>query len=192
VARVAGGRVRVARVRALTLGFETERLRLRDWRPEDRAPFAALNADPEVMFWFPAPMSRAESDVLADRIQAGLDDRGWGLWAVERIADQRFLGFTGLAPVDFEAPFTPAVEIGWRLARSAWGEGYATEAARRVVRHAFEAMELPELVSFTAVGNERSWRVMERLGMRRDGEFDHPRVPDGHPLRRHVLYRLSA
>jgi RimJ/RimL family protein N-acetyltransferase len=184
-------RRRLAGVRALTRGFETERLRLREWRPEDRAPFAALNADPEVMRWFPGALSRAESDALADRIAAGLSDRGWGLWAVERMRDQEFLGFTGLAPVDFEAPFAPAVEIGWRLARSAWGEGYATEAARRVIRHAFEAMELAELVSFTAVGNERSWRVMERLGMRRDGEFDHPRLPEGHPLRRHVLYRLA-
>jgi RimJ/RimL family protein N-acetyltransferase len=182
----------VAGVRALTRGFETERLRLRDWRPEDRAPFAALNADPEVMRWFPAPLTRAQSDAFADRIAARLDDRGWGLWAVERMRDQAFLGFTGLARVDFDAPFAPAVEIGWRLARSAWGEGYATEAACRVVRHAFEAMELAELVSFTAVGNERSWRVMERLGMRRDGEFDHPRLPQGHPLRRHVLYRLAG
>jgi RimJ/RimL family protein N-acetyltransferase len=175
----------------LTLGFETERLRLRGWRPEDREPFAALNADPEVMRWFPAPLSRAESDALADRIEAGLNDRGWGLWAVERMHDQAFLGFTGLAPVNFDAPFTPAVEIGWRFARSAWGEGYATEAARRVARHALGPMELPELVSFTALGNERSWRLMERIGMRRDGEFDHPRLPVGHPLRRHVLYRLA-
>lgn len=179
----------MAGVRALT-GFETERLRLRTWRREDRAPFAALNADPEVMRWFPAPLSRAESDAFADRIARGLQDRGWGLWAVERRSDQAFLGFTGLAPVTFAAPFAPAVEIGWRLARHAWGHGYATEAAQRVVEHALGPLELPGLVSFTAVGNVRSRRVMERIGMRPDGEFEHPALPEGHPLRRHVLYRL--
>jgi RimJ/RimL family protein N-acetyltransferase len=175
----------------MTTGFETERLRLRGWREEDRAPFAALNADPEVMRWFPGTLSRAESDALADRLQAALEDAGWGLWAVERMADQEFLGFTGLARVDFEAPFAPAIEIGWRFARDAWGHGYATEAAQAVARRALGPMELPELVSFTAAGNTRSRAVMERLGMRQDGEFDHPRLPAGHELRRHVLYRLA-
>jgi ribosomal-protein-alanine N-acetyltransferase len=136
-------------------------------------------------------LSRAESDAFADRIDAGLRDRGWGLWAVERRSDRSFLGFTGLAPVDFEAPFTPAVEIGWRFARAAWGQGFATEAARAVAAHALGPMALPELVSFTVAGNTRSRRVMERIGMRPDGEFDHPRLPPEHPLRRHVLYRLA-
>ncbi len=173
--------------------LRTERLLLRRWRGADRPPFAALNADLDVMRHFPAPLSRAESDALADAIEARLVRDGWGLWALED-ARGRFLGFTGLATVDFEAPFAPAVEIGWRLAREAWGHGHATEAARAAARFAFEELALDELVSFTAPANLRSRAVMTRLGMTHDaaGDFEHPRVPEGHPLRTHVLYRLAA
>jgi RimJ/RimL family protein N-acetyltransferase len=172
--------------------LRTDRLSLRRWRLADRAPFAALNADPEVMRWFPATLSRRESDELADRIEAGFERDGWGLWALEERASGRFVGFTGLARPGFEAHFAPAVEIGWRLARDAWGRGYATEAAGAATTFAFEVAGLDTLVSFTAEGNARSRAVMRRLGMRHDPaeDFDHPGLPPGHPLRRHVLYRL--
>jgi RimJ/RimL family protein N-acetyltransferase len=174
--------------------LETPRLVLRPWRPEDRPPFAAMNADPEVMRHFPAPMTPEASDGFAARVEADMAARGWGLWALETRADGAFIGFTGLQPVSFEAPFAPAVEIGWRLARPAWGKGYATEAAREAVRFAFADLGLEALVSFTATTNVRSIAVMERIGMTRDPaeDFDHVRVPDGSPLRRHVLYRLRA
>jgi RimJ/RimL family protein N-acetyltransferase len=172
--------------------LRTERLVLRHWRPDDREPFAALNADPEVRRHFPSTLDRAASDAEAGRHAAALDERGWGLWAVEVVGGQPFVGFVGLAPAAFDAPFTPAVEIGWRLARGAWGRGYATEGARAVVAHAFGDLGLDELVSFTAVANVRSRHVMEKLGMTRDPaeDFDHPNVAPGHPVRRHVLYRL--
>jgi RimJ/RimL family protein N-acetyltransferase len=171
----------------------TERLLLRRWRAADRAPFAALNADAEAMRYFPAPLARVESDALAERAAAQVDRHGWGLWAVELRARGAFIGFTGLARATFEAPFTPAVEIGWRLAPSAWGRGYATEAARAAAAFAFEQLGIDELVSFTAAANARSRAVMERLGMTRDPaeDFNHPAVPAGE-LRRHVLYRLAA
>ncbi|HUP85998.1 MAG TPA: GNAT family N-acetyltransferase [Acidimicrobiales bacterium] len=174
--------------------LRTERLLLRAWRDEDRPPFAALNADPEVRLHFPSVLDRAASDLEADRHAAGLEERGWGLWAVEVVGGSSFVGFVGLAPATFAAPFTPAVEIGWRLARLAWGRGYATEAASTVLRHAFEEVGLEEVVSFTAVENARSRRVMEKIGLTRDpaDDFDHPNVPEGHPLRRHVLYRLRT
>lgn len=149
-----------------------------------------MNADPEVMEHFPATLDRDEADASFDRISGILASRGWGLWAVD--LDGEFLGFTGLAPVTFHARFTPAIEVGWRLARHAWGHGYATEAARAALAYAWDELELDEVVSMTAVGNIRSRAVMERLGMTREpaDDFDHPRVVPGHPLRRHVLYRL--
>ncbi len=173
--------------------LETQRLLLRGWRPEDRTPFAALNADPEVMRHFPAPLTRRESDALADRIETYMERVGWGLWAMEERATGRFLGFTGLARPNFEAPFMPAVEIGWRLDRAAWGHGFATEAARAAAAFGFDQLELEEIVAFTVAANERSVAVMRRLGMTRDpaGDFDHPLVQSPH-LRRHVLYRLTA
>ena len=173
--------------------LETERLLLRRWRPEDRAPFAALNADPKVMRHFPALLTRRESDGLADRIETYMERAGWGLWAMEERATGRFLGFTGLARPGFEAPFMPAVEIGWRLQRSAWGRGFATEAARAAARFAFDELALEEIVSLAVVANERSRAVMRRLGMTHDpaDDFDHPLVEQPH-LRRHVLYRLRA
>jgi RimJ/RimL family protein N-acetyltransferase len=171
--------------------IRTARLVLREWREEDRDPWAALNADPEVREFFPATLDRSESDAAFDRLSAGVIDRGWGLWAVEH--DGEFIGFTGLAPVGADLPFAPAIEVGWRLTRSAWGHGFATEAARVALGFAFEQLAVPAVVSYTAEGNTRSRAVMERLGLSRDleGDFDHPRVPEGSPVRRHVLYRLS-
>jgi len=172
--------------------FCTSRLILRHWREEDRQPWAELGADPEVMQHFPKTLTREESDAFVDGVGAQLEERGWGLWAVEERETGRFLGFTGLNVPRFEAHFTPAVEIGWRLRRDAWGSGFATEAARGVLTVAFDDLELPEVVSFTAVPNERSQAVMRRLGMTRDPaeDFDHPVLAEDSPLRRHVLYRL--
>jgi RimJ/RimL family protein N-acetyltransferase len=172
--------------------LETERLLLRRWRQSDREPFARMNADVEVMRHFPARMTREESDALVDRIEQHFRDEGFGLYAVERRAEGDFIGFVGLQRVRFDAPFGPAVEIGWRLAPHAWGHGYSTEAARRVLEHAFGPLALEQVVSFTVPANEPSWRVMERIGMTHDpaDDFDHPRVPAGHPLERHVLYRM--
>ena len=171
----------------------TDRLLLRHWRDADRAPFAAMNADPRVMEHFPAPLTRDESDALVDEFERRFDPRGFGLWALERRDNRTFIGFTGLADVPWDAPFTPAIEVGWRLAPDAWGHGYATEAAREAVRFGFEDAGLDEIVSFTVLANLRSRAVMERLGMTHDpaDDFDHPRLPATHPLRRHVLYRLD-
>jgi RimJ/RimL family protein N-acetyltransferase len=172
----------------------TEQLLLRSWRETDRAPFAALNADPVVMEFYPAPLSEDESNAFVDRIEQGFAERGWGLWAVEHVECGSFIGYVGLAPALFEASFTPAVEIGWRLDRDHWGHGYATEAARAALDYGFNTLGLDEIVSFTAPANVRSQRVMQKLGMTRDpdGDFDHPNVPEGHPIRPHVLYRLPA
>lgn len=172
--------------------LRTERLLLRPWRDADLEPFAALNADPRVMRYFPSVMRRAESDAFAQRIRAGLIREGFGLLAAEVHGGARFIGFVGLSRPDYNLPFSPCVEIGWRLASRHWGRGYATEAARACVRWAFDSLGLDELVSFTVPHNLASRRVMEKLGMRRRAEedFDHPRLPAGHPLRRHVLYRL--
>jgi RimJ/RimL family protein N-acetyltransferase len=145
------------------------------------------------MRFFPAPPSREESDQLAARERRQIDEEGWGLWAVEVVGGAGFIGFVGLARPSFEARFTPGVEVGWRLARDHWGHGYATEAGRAALAHGFEDLGLEEIVSFTSPLNEPSWRVMQRLGMSHDpaDDFEHPRVPVGHPLRLHVLYRLS-
>jgi RimJ/RimL family protein N-acetyltransferase len=172
--------------------IETERLRLRDWTDSDAEPFAALNADPRVMEFFRRPLTRAESDEAMAAARARIAEDGYGKYAAEEKSTARFIGYIGLAPVDFEAPFAPAVEIGWRLARTAWGNGYATEGARAVVAEAFGNLGLNELVSFTAEWNRPSRRVMEKIGMTHDPaeDFDYPRLPPGHKLRRHVLYRL--
>lgn len=174
--------------------LRTERLRLRPWRDSDRDTFAAMNADPRVMRYFPGLLSREKSDALAGIIAAHLDERGWGLWAVEIPGVSPFAGYVGLARPWFEAHFTPAVEIGWRLAADVWGRGYATEGARAVLAFAFDTLQLGEIVSFTAETNIPSRRVMERIGMTHDetDDFDHPGLPLEHPLRRHVLYRLRA
>ena len=171
----------------------TERLRLRGWRPEDREEFAALNADPAVVEYLPGPLDRGASDALADRIEENWAQRGYGLWAVEVPGVAPFVGFVGLSLAGFPAPFTPAVEVGWRLAHDAWGHGYATEAGRASLAYGFGTADLAEIVSFTTVANARSRRVMERLGMIRDpaDDFEHPNVVLDSPLRPHVLYRLA-
>ncbi len=174
------------------IGFSTQRLDLRQWREADRDPFAALTSDPEVMEYFPSTLSREQSDALIDRHQALLEAKEPGLFAVDVHETGEFIGFVGLAVPAFEASFTPCVEIGWRLARSAWGRGYASEAATAVLDHGFEALGLREIVSFTSVGNTRSRAVMERIGMRLVEEFEHPRLPEGHPLRPHVLYATGT
>jgi RimJ/RimL family protein N-acetyltransferase len=170
----------------------SERLLLRGWRPGDLEQFAALNADPRVMEHYPAPLTRAQSDAFVrDRILPAFAARGFGPWAVEVPGVAPFIGYVGLLEPTFEAHFTPCVEIGWRLAFPYWGKGYATEAARAAVAFGFGEGGLEEIVSFTVPANRRSIAVMERLGMTRDGEFDHPGLPHGHPLQKHVLYRLS-
>ncbi len=176
-----------------TQAIETERLVLRRWRRRDRKPFAALNADPEVMEHFPSTLTREQSDAMVDRVEELFKSQGFGLWALEVKQTGHFIGFTGLNQVPFRAHFTPAVEIGWRLARSAWGQGYATEAARAALACGFEVVGLEEIVSFTATTNLRSQAVMRRIGMTRDpaDDFDHPRV-EVDRLRRHVLFRLKA
>lgn len=162
---------------------------LRRWRPSDLVPFAALNADPEVMEHLHGLMTREESDAFVDRIEAHWRERGFGLWAVEVLDEAELIGYVGLA----EHPFMPTPEIGWRLARKFWGRGLATEAARAALADGFERVGLTEVVSFTIPANVRSTRVMERLGMTHDpkDDFDHPRFPPGHRLSRHVLYRID-
>jgi len=171
--------------------LETERLLLRHWRDSDLDPFAALCADPRVMEHFPDLLDYEQSRDRMVRAQRSINERGFGLFAVEVKGGAPFIGFVGLAVPAFEAPFTPCVEIGWRLAFDAWGQGYASEAAREVLRFAFEEIGLLEVVSFTANDNVRSQRVMQRIGMIHspEEEFDHPMVTPGHRLSRHQLYR---
>jgi RimJ/RimL family protein N-acetyltransferase len=172
--------------------ISTARLVLRQWSDADRAPFAALNADPLVTRHLPALLTRQQSDALVDRFFDQIRRNGYGLWAVEVQASGEFIGFVGLSHPTWQAAFTPCTEIGWRLARSAWGQGYATEAANAALATAFGPLGLAEVVSFTTGHNERSQQVMQRIGMARDPfeDFDHPQVAEG-PLRRHVLYRIS-
>ena len=172
--------------------LHTPRLILRQWRASDYQPFAQLNGDPEVMRHFPATLSRPESNAMADTIRRLINKRGWGLWAVEVPERAPFIGFVGLHVPTPDLPCAPCVEIGWRLARAHWGHGYATEAAIGALVVGFEVLELDEIVSFTPTGNRRSRAVMERLGMRHDGEcFEHPHMADDGRLRTHVLYRLT-
>lgn len=171
----------------------TARLILRDWRDDDREPFAALSADPRVMEHYPAPLTRVESDAFIDRARLHIAAHDWGLWAIERQADGRLIGSAGLWEIPWGAPFTPAVEVGWRLAFDVWGNGYATEAGAASIADGFDRLGLDEIVSMTVPGNARSRRVMERLGLTRDpaDDFDHPQMSVGHPLARHVLYRID-
>lgn len=171
--------------------IDTERLRLREWREEDFEPFARLNADPRVMEFFPETWTREETAAGMQRARAHFARHGFGFWAAELKETGAFAGFIGLAVPAFEAHFTPCVEIGWRLAVEYWGRGLATEGARASLRYGFEVLGLREIVSFTTVRNVRSRRVMEKLGMTHDpaDDFDHPRIAEGHPQRRHVLYR---
>ena len=173
-------------------GLRTDRLLLRQWQERDLEPFADLNADAEVMRYFPAKLAREQSDALASAIRREIDKQGWGLWAVEVIGGSSFIGFVGLNEPIFDAHFTPAVEVGWRLAREHWGHGYATEAGQAAIDFGFDELALEQIVAMIGLKNSRSQRVAERLGMTRDpaDDFDHPRVPPG-PLRRHGLYRLG-
>lgn len=177
--------------------LHTERLLLRTWRDEDLQPFAEMVADPEVMRYFPATQSTAEAAALMARVREHFAEHGFGLWALERKDTGAFIGFTGLGLVGIEAPFCRAdgstIEIGWRLARESWRQGFASEAARASLACAFERLQLPEVVAFTVPANKASRGVMERIGMRRDpaDDFQHPNLPHGHPLRAHVLYRLN-
>jgi RimJ/RimL family protein N-acetyltransferase len=170
--------------------LSTPRLRLRRFCDADRAPFAAVNADPRVMEHFPGTLDRAQSDALVDRIEQHWRDHGFGLWAVEVPGQAACIGFVGLSRPAFEADFTPCVEVGWRIGAQHWGHGFATEAARAALTTGFDVLGLDEIVSFTVPANVRSIRVMEKLGMQRASSFEHPRLPPGHPLRPHVLYRL--
>jgi len=172
---------------------ETDRLILRQWCQEDLEPFAKLNADPRVMEYFPGLKTQEESDTSVKLMSDHIHKFGWGFWAVSLTQTDEFIGFIGIEDVHFQAAFTPAVEIGWRLAFDYWGKGYATEGARAALRYGFENLHLPEIVSFTAVKNMKSRAVMERIGMHHHSkdDFDHPKLPEKHPLRRHVLYRME-
>jgi len=174
--------------------MSTPRLLLRAWRAEDLAPFAAMNADPRVMRFFPSVLSEAETARLMERNAAHFERHGFGMWAAELRATGVFAGFIGLFVPQFEAHFTPCVEIGWRLAAEHWNQGLATEGAHAVLKYGFDSVGLAEIVSFTAEDNLPSRRVMEKIGMSRNpgDDFDHPNVPEGHRLRRHVLYRKTA
>jgi 3-dehydroquinate dehydratase/shikimate dehydrogenase len=170
----------------------TDRLLLRAWRPGDREGFAALNADPRVMEWFPATLSRSESDALADSIEQRLTDQGWGLWAVDVPGVAEFIGFVGLNQAEAILGY-PVVEVGWRLSAEHWGHGYAPEAATASLEYGFSALGLEEIVAYTTVANAKSRRVMDKIGMTRDddADFDHPRIAEGSRVRRQVLYRIS-
>jgi RimJ/RimL family protein N-acetyltransferase len=171
--------------------IKTDRLILRGWKSSDVEPFVSLNADPRVMEFFPATLSRTETEAMVSTIEARIGRDGFGFWAAELKETRGFIGFIGLNVPGYPLPFSPCVEVGWRLAFDCWGKGYAQEGAYAALAFGFERMGLKEIVSFTTVNNVRSRRVMERVGMTYDaqGDFDHPKLPEYHPLRRHVLYR---
>lgn len=170
----------------------TERLILRQWEESDLLPFYKLNSDPEVMEYFPTLLSREESDQLASESRLRIDQNGWGLWAVEEKKSQIFIGFVGLNQPKVELPFSPCIEVGWRLAREYWGKGYATEAGREALKYAFDVLEVSEVVSFTAATNRRSEAVMQRLGLvNAHSNFNHPEVPPHSQLCEHILYKIS-
>lgn len=174
--------------------LHTRRCVLRQWKATDFAPWAAMNADPEVRRYFPSTLTAEQAGAEAARCRDAITQRGWGMWALELPGEAAFAGFVGLNVPHYDAPFVPAVEIGWRLVRAAWGRGYATEAAQAALHFAFAHLDLREVIAIAVPSNEPSLRVMRRLGMLRDeaGDFDHPRVEAGHPLQRHVLYRTAA
>jgi RimJ/RimL family protein N-acetyltransferase len=172
--------------------IETERLVLRRWRDADREPFAELNGDPETLVFFPSTLTRAESDAFVDRIEARFEADGYALWALEVRQTGQVIGFTGLAPMPADVPGGGGTEIGWRLARHAWRHGYATEAAVAARDVAFSEVGLTELWSMTAVLNTPSQAVMRRIGMTEAARFEHPRVPDGSPLKPHVVFHLAS
>lgn len=172
--------------------YETERLILRQWKDSDREPFSRMSSDPRVMEFFPSPLSRPECDAFVEKVSGLMEIRGWGFWALEEKSTSDFIGFAGLHIPGPMLPFSPCVEIGWRLRCASWGKGFATEAALKIQEIAFRDLGLDEIVSFTAIGNSRSKRVMERIGMKAAGEFDHPGLPASSHLRRHLLYRFSS
>ncbi len=171
----------------------TPRLRLRPWKPEDLDPFARMCADPRVMEYFESTQTRADVEASLQRMADSVRKNGFSFWAAELIATREFIGFIGLHVPTYPLPFSPCTEIGWRLAYEHWGKGYAQEGARASLDYGFRELGLPEIVALTAVGNQRSRHVMERIGMKYDpsADFDHPKVPEGHPVRRHVLYRIQ-
>lgn len=173
--------------------IRTDRLILRQWKKGDLEPFASINADPRVREYFPGLETKEESDRSASLRSNHIEKFGWGTWAATLAETGEFIGFIGLADVHIQPKFDPGVEIGWRLAYKHWGKGYATEGALACLRYGFETLKLDEIVSLTVVENTRSRRVMEKIGMHHDSkdDFDHPKLPEGHPLRRHVLYRLD-
>lgn len=175
--------------------LETPRLILRsEWKPSDLTPFAALNADERVMEYFPSTLTREETAAMIKRVELRFREDGMSFFACELKETAELIGFIGLAKPQFETHFTPCVEVGWRLAVPHWGKGYAVEGAKQAMAWGFEKFDLDEIVSFTAAGNQKSRRVMEKLGMTRDnrGDFNHPRIDPGDPLRHHVLYRITA
>lgn len=172
--------------------IETERLKLRQWKKDDFSAFANINSDPIAMEYFPKTLSESESNELAQKIQSFISERGWGFWAVEEKRNKKFIGFVGLHVPLLELPFSPCVEIGWRLGKEFWGNGYASEAARVALKLAFGRLNLTEVYSFTSEANFKSRAVMERLNMvNTEQNFEHPSVPTGSPLREHVLYKLT-
>lgn len=170
----------------------TERLRLRQWQESDYLPFAAMNADPAVMAFYPKTLSVTESDALADMLKQLIATQSWGFWAVEIRAEKKFIGFVGINRPSYELPVSPCIEVGWRLDKAYWGKGYATEAAKQALRFAFDVLAVDQVYAFTSVGNSRSRAVMERVGMvNAQHNFDHPIIPAGHPLSEHVLYQVT-
>ena len=173
--------------------LETDRLKLRQWKESDFPLFATMNADPVVMEYYPNTLSEDESNAMANKLKKLISERSWGFWAVETKKGKAFIGFVGLHKPTYDLPVTPCVEVGWRLDKKYWGKGYATEAARESLRFAFEKLKLNEVYSFASVSNERSWSVMKRLKMKNtERNFEHPIIPEGHPLREHVLYKITA
>ena len=171
--------------------FQSPRLGFRNWSKDDIDPFAELNADPEVMTYFPRPFTFDETRNSVLRFQKYYTDYGYTFYAVDRLDTAEFIGFIGMIHQTFESFFTPCVEIGWRLKRPVWGKGYATEGAKACLNYGFDALGFSEIYSITAIPNLRSERVMQRIGMEKIGEFDHPSIEDGHPLERHVIYRIK-
>ena len=173
--------------------LKTERLTLRRWKESDLAPLTAMNMDAEVMQYFPSTLTPEQTQKMVEKIEETFINKGFGLWAVETKQTKEFIGFAGLSKPGFSAPFTPCVEIGWRIASKFWGEGYAPEAAREILKDAFKRLNLLEVVSFTAKANSNSIRVMRKIGMIRDpkDDFYHPAIEKDNRLAEHVLYRLS-
>ena len=174
------------------IGHETERLKLRQWLPDDYVHFSELSADPEVMEYFPGVLSESESSSFVKKTESLISKNGWGFWAVELKSTQQFIGFVGLHNPEAKLPFTPCTEVGWRLSKKYWGNGYATEAANASLQYAFQTLTIENVFSFTSINNNRSTAVMERLGMVNQMQnFQHPAIPKGHTLREHVLYKIS-